>query len=134
MSAVWIEQSTGRAVRTFQRGNSKAKSISFPLTLNRSLPWMMLAFADWSSTSSPGTHYHTIFQMLPYRSYTVLFKHTPLAMGVTAISFTTDIWTSVVRLMSMLSLTAQWVDKDFVLRKAVLLAQECAGSHTAAAI
>ena len=35
--------------------------------------------------------------------------------------------------MSMLSLTAQWVDKDFVLKKAALHAQECAGSHTTAA-
>ena len=33
-----------------------------------------------------------------------------------------------------MSLTAQWVDEDFVLRKAVLHVQECAGSHTAAAI
>ena len=55
-------------------------------------------------------------------------------MGVNAISFATDIWTSDVSPMSMLSLTAQWVDEDFILRKAVLHAQECAGSHTAAAI
>jgi hypothetical protein len=33
-----------------------------------------------------------------------------------------------------MSLTAQSVDKDFELRKAVLHAQECAGFHTAAAI
>jgi hypothetical protein len=56
------------------------------------------------------------------------------SMSVTSISFTTDIWTSDVSPMSMRSLTAQWVDEDFVLRKAILHAQECAGSHTAAAI
>jgi hypothetical protein len=55
-------------------------------------------------------------------------------MGVTAISFPTKIWTSNVSHMSMLSLTAQRVDEDFVLRKAVLHAQECVLSHTAAAI
>jgi hypothetical protein len=55
-------------------------------------------------------------------------------MGATGISFTTDIWTNDVSPMSMQSLTAQWVDKDFVLKKAVLHFQECAGSHTAAAI
>ena len=60
--------------------------------------------------------------------------HDLLAKGVTDINFTTDIWTSDVSPMSMLSLTAQYVDKDFVLRKAVLHAQEGAGSHTAAAI
>jgi hypothetical protein len=56
------------------------------------------------------------------------------AMGVTAISFTTEIWVSDVSPTSIMSLTAQWVDNDFVLRKAVLHAQECAGSYTAAAI
>ena len=65
--------------------------------------------------------------MLPYRSYIELLK-------LTSMSFTTDIWTSDVSPMSMLSLTAQWVDEDFVLRKDVLHAQQCAGSHTAAAI
>lgn len=55
-------------------------------------------------------------------------------MGVTAISFTADICTSDVSHMSMLRLTAQWVNEDFVLRKAILHAQECASSHTAAAI
>lgn len=48
-----------------------------------------------------------------------------------AISFTTDIWTSNVSLMSMLSLTAQWVDDDFQLHKVMLQCQEMVGSHTA---
>ena len=42
-------------------------------------------------------------------------------MGVTAINFTSDIWSSDISPMSMLSLTALWVAEDFVLRKAVLL-------------
>ena len=49
-----------------------------------------------------------------------------------AISFTTDIWTSNVSLMSMLSLTAQWVDDDFPLHQVMLQCQEMVGSHTAA--
>jgi hypothetical protein len=57
-----------------------------------------------------------------------------LAIGVTVNSFMTDILTSNVISLSMPSLTAQWVDKDFVLRKSELHAQECAGSHTATAI
>jgi hypothetical protein len=36
--------------------------------------------------------------------------------------------------VAAISLTAQWSTKNFVLRKAVLHAPECAGSHTAAAI
>lgn len=50
------------------------------------------------------------------------------------VSFTTDIWTSDVSPVSMLSLTAQWLDEDFHVQKALLHAQECCGSHTAAMI
>jgi hypothetical protein len=70
--------------------------------------------------------------MLSYWSDTVVLKLA--SMNITAISLTTDIWTSDVIPMNMLSMTAQWVDKDFVLWKAVFHSQECAGSHTAAAI
>jgi hypothetical protein len=34
----------------------------------------------------------------------------------------------------MLSLTAQWVVEDFILKKVILQAHECAGCHTATAI
>ena len=81
----------------------------------------MLAFADWWST---GTHYLV-------RYFSDLALPELHSNSITAISFTTDIWTSNI---SMRSLTAQWVVKDFLLRKAVLHAHECAGSHTAAAI
>ncbi|XP_060768344.1 zinc finger BED domain-containing protein 4-like [Neoarius graeffei] len=47
------------------------------------------------------------------------------------ISFTTDIWTSNVSLMSMLSLTAQWLDDEFELHQVLLYCEECPGSHTA---
>ena len=60
--------------------------------------------------------------------------HELLARDITAISFTTDIWSSDVSPVSMLSLTAQWIDKDFNLIKAVLHSQEFTGTHSAAAI
>ena len=47
------------------------------------------------------------------------------------VSFTTDIWTSNVSLMSMLSLTAQWLDDEFELHQVLLCCEECPGSHTA---
>ncbi|QQP37372.1 Uncharacterized protein FKW44_017613, partial [Caligus rogercresseyi] len=50
------------------------------------------------------------------------------------VSFTTDIWSSDVSPASMLSLTAQWVDENFLLQRIVLQCQEFKGSHTAAAI
>lgn len=49
----------------------------------------------------------------------------------TYISFTTDIWSSDVCPMSLLSLTAHWIDSSFKLMTAVLHAREFRGSHTA---
>lgn len=67
--------------------------------------------------------------------YSVVYSHVEkLIADATSISFTTDIWSSSVSQVSMLSLTAQWLDKDFVLKKSVLHSQECRGSHTAEAI
>lgn len=52
-----------------------------------------------------------------------------------AVSFTTDIWSSSVSPVSMISLTAHWVDTStFTLKSAVLHATEFRGSHTANAI
>ena len=49
------------------------------------------------------------------------------------ISFTSDIWSSDVSPLSMLSLPAQWIDADFQLQKVVLHLQD-SGTHTAAAL
>lgn len=46
--------------------------------------------------------------------------HTLLAKNVTDISFTTDIWSSDVSPVSMLSLTAQWIDENFEMKRAIL--------------
>ncbi|XP_052393278.1 zinc finger BED domain-containing protein 4-like [Carassius gibelio] len=55
---------------------------------------------------------------------------------VHAISFTTDIWSSDVCPMSLLSLTSHWVDREstFTPRSAVLHANEFRGSHTGTSI
>lgn len=47
------------------------------------------------------------------------------------VTFNTDIWSSSVCPMSLRSLTTQWIDSKFVLRRATLLAREFRGSHTA---
>ncbi len=60
--------------------------------------------------------------------------HELLACDIPAISFTTGIWSSDNSPMSKLSLTAQWIDKDFNLIKAVLHSQEFTGSHSTSAI
>ena len=57
--------------------------------------------------------------------------HDLLAGDIPAISFTTDIWSSDVSPVSMISLTAQWIDTEFNLVKTVLHSQEFTGSHTA---
>lgn len=50
--------------------------------------------------------------------------------GVPALSFTTDIWTSDVCPMSLISLTVHWVDSDtHSLCSAVLQVKKCRGSH-----
>ena len=70
-------------------------------------------------------------QCLP-ELYSIVYSHVEnLISGAVPISLTTDIWSSSVNQVSMLSLTAQWLDEDFVLMKAVLHSQECRGSHMA---
>jgi len=54
-----------------------------------------------------------------------------LLSDVSAIGFTTDIWSSDVCPMSLLSLTAHWIDSTFDLKRAVLHAHQFRGSHTA---
>ncbi len=60
--------------------------------------------------------------------------HELLDTDKAALSFTSDIWSSDVSPISMLSLTAQWIDTDFKLQKVVLHSQEFRVSLTAAAI
>lgn len=54
-----------------------------------------------------------------------------LLSDVTAIAFTTDIWSSDVCPMSLLSLTAHWIDLNFDSKRAILHCRQFRGSHTA---
>lgn len=60
--------------------------------------------------------------------------HMLLGKNVTDISFTTDIWSSDISPVSVLSLTAQWIEENFEMKRVMLHGQECPGSHTSAAI
>lgn len=67
--------------------------------------------------------------------YNTVYEHIKTLMSnVTSVSFTSDIWSSSVSPMSVLSLTAQFINEDFQLKKVVLHSREFAGSHTAEAI
>ena len=70
-------------------------------------------------------------QFLP-ELYSIAYSHVKnLISGSVSISLTTDIWSSSINQVSMLRLTAQWLDEDFVLKKTVHHSQECCGSQTA---
>ncbi len=53
---------------------------------------------------------------------------------IKAISFTTDIWSCSVNPLSLISLTAQWIDGDFTLQQIMLHAKQFRGSHSGLAI
>ncbi len=54
--------------------------------------------------------------------------------AASALSFTTDIWTSSVCPMSLISLTAQWIDEEFVHHHVTLHAKPFRGSHNSQTI
>ncbi|CAI5678562.1 zinc finger BED domain-containing protein 4-like [Oreochromis niloticus] len=53
---------------------------------------------------------------------------------IPTLSMTTDIWSSDVCPLSLLSLTVHWIDSSFTMQKAVLQAKEFRGSHTGESI
>ncbi|KAJ8391358.1 hypothetical protein AAFF_G00089880 [Aldrovandia affinis] len=79
----------------------------------------------------PSRHYFSdtalpeLFNLVADRTQSVLNE------SKAHISCTTDILTSNVSLMSMISLTAQWVDEDFQLQQVLLHCTEMPGSHSA---
>ena len=78
---------------------------------------------------------HTITHtQLPKLHSTVKTHIQGLLQNITFVSFTTDIWSSSVTPMSLISLTAQWIQDDFTRQNAILHAKQFRGSHTGAAI
>ncbi|KAK0154005.1 Zinc finger BED domain-containing protein 4 [Merluccius polli] len=72
---------------------------------------------------------------LPELYHRVSGKLADKLRGVTSLSFTTDIWTSDVCPMSLISLTVHWVKPDtYSLCSAVLQVKQCRGSHNRATI
>lgn len=73
----------------------------------------------------PSHHYivHTVTRYM-----TLWKKHIhSLLPYISAFSLTTDIWTSSVCPMSLISLTAQWVDEDFCLQNVILASKTTSG-------
>lgn len=78
----------------------------------------------------PSRHY-LITKALPTTQKKLRDHMQGMLKDVTAIGFTTDIWSSSVCPMSLLSLTAQWIDHTFTLQRVTLHPQDFRGSHTA---
>ncbi|PIO29669.1 hypothetical protein AB205_0145900, partial [Aquarana catesbeiana] len=82
----------------------------------------------------PSRHYITDI-ILP-KIHDMVKKHINIMLqkDIKAISFTTDIWNSSVSPLSLISLTAQWIDGKFSLHQIMLHATRFEGSHTGQAI
>lgn len=78
----------------------------------------------------PSRHYITE-KALPALQKKISDKLLVLLKDVPDVAFTTDIWSSSVCPMSLISLTAQWISSDYVLSHATLHAEEFRGSHSA---
>ncbi|XP_051809821.1 zinc finger BED domain-containing protein 4-like [Acanthochromis polyacanthus] len=80
------------------------------------------------------SHTHITDTVLP-KLHDFVKKHIHnLLHDVKTLSFTTDIWSSSVSSVSLISLTAQSIDDYFKLQKAILHAKQFRGSHTGQAI
>lgn len=78
---------------------------------------------------------HNITDAILPKVYDGVIQHvSALVHGVLAFSFTTDIWTSSVCPMSLLSLTAQWTDDEFTPHQVILHGKPVRCSHTSQAI
>lgn len=140
-----LQQTTLDRVQPYSRDSEKAKGGTRKL-----MEFIVLADLPFNIVENPAFQrllaYFDPRYLLPGHSYCgdtalnelhrvvhshvegLLREHSP------SISLTTDIWSSDVSPMSLLSLTAQWIGLDFKLCAAVLHAQEFRGSRTAAAL
>lgn len=80
------------------------------------------------------SHRHVTDIVLP-QIHVAVKKHVmSMLHDIKAISFTTDIWSCSVNPVSLISLTAQWIDGDFTLQQIMLHAQQFWCSDTGRAI
>ena len=82
----------------------------------------------------PGRKYLTDVCLLELYQNVYMHINSLMKDNIKAVNFTSDIWSLSVCPMSMLSLTAQFINKNFELTKVVLHSQEFPGSHTAEAL
>ena len=68
--------------------------------------------------------------VVPYIKVKIDFMLAEILVDVPHLSLTTDIWSCSSAQQSIISLTTQWVMKEFERISAVLDAQKCEGSHT----
>ncbi|XP_074524912.1 zinc finger BED domain-containing protein 4 [Halichoeres trimaculatus] len=68
--------------------------------------------------------------VIPEVHYSVKKHVSSLLCNAPFISFTTDIWSSSVSAVSLISQTARWIDADFQPHSIMLHAKEFSGSHT----
>ena len=131
--------------RKFAKDSAKAKSITDkvmemialddqPLSMVEDRGFRQLLEHIEPRYSLPCRRYFSDVSLPALYEVVATHIHKMLDSSVNDISFTTYIWSSDVSQMSMLSLTAQWIDDNFEMRRAVLHAQEFAGSHTGTAI
>ena len=128
-----VTQTTLESTRPYDRDSQKAKAITRkvmefmgPFSVAENAGFRRLLFHIDPHYTLPGRN-----SGAPPGS---VFTHTVgslLKENVSSISFTSDICSSDVSPMSMLSLTANMFDADFQLQKAVLHCREFSGSHTA---
>lgn len=90
-------------------------------------PFLLLKM--WVSYKSPNWHF--ISRMAIQNKYKQVYEFISKCLeNVAVVSYTTDIWSTDMCPMSLLSLTAQRMDSSFTLQKAVLQAKQFRGSNT----
>lgn len=76
-----------------------------------------------------------ITDVLLLKLHDFVTKHVnSLLQDILAVNFTADIWSSSVSPMSLIGLTAQWIDEDFIAQRVIPHAQQFWSLHTSKAI
>lgn len=122
-NAPWHREGAGHHSQVSTNDRNEWPTISL-----RREPWISYAYG--AHRCSIWNRHSFTEKALPAPFKKISDKLLVLLSDVPHVSFTTDIWSSSVAPMSLLSLTAQWIDSSFVLCHATLHVQELRGSHT----